>query len=102
MITIEQINGEIAVLEDEKPTHVVMGKLANLYTVRDHMGIGEPDVVTPVVSERVEYSGTSEFAKVIRGKDINRVLPVVDELMSTLEVLNPRLYQSALRNLEEV
>ena len=102
MITIEQINGEIAVLEDEKPTHVVMGKLANLYTVRDHMGIGEPEIVTPVVSERVEYSGTSDFARAIHGKDMNVVLPVVDELMTTLEVLNPRLYQSVLRSVSEL
>ena len=102
MITIEQINGEIAVLEDEKPTHVVMGKLANLYTVRDHMGIGEPEIVTPVVSERVVYDGSGEFAMAIRGKDVNAVLPVIDELMSTIEVLNPRLYQSVLRKLEEV
>lgn len=102
MITIEQINGEIAVLEDEKPTHVVMQKLANLYIVRDHMGIGEPDITAPVISERVTYESNSEFSQTIKGKDVNSVMPVVDELMETLEVVNPRLYQSVLRNLEEV
>ena len=42
MITMEQINGEIAVLEEEKPTYTVMQKLAALYTVRDHMVISQP------------------------------------------------------------
>ena len=37
LISLEQISGEIAALEEEKPTYVIMQKLADLYTVRDHM-----------------------------------------------------------------
>jgi hypothetical protein len=35
-------------------------------------------------------------------KGIEKVFPVLDELMSTIAVLNPRLYQSVIRKLEEV
>lgn len=99
MITIEQINGEIAVLEEEKPTHVVMQKLASLYIVRDHMGIGEPEIEVPVVSKYVTYNGTSDFARAIKDKDVNEILPIIDELMETLNAINPRLYEGVMRQI---
>lgn len=104
MITIEQINGEIAVLEEETPTYVVMQKLADLYTVRDHMGIGESETSTvamKVKNGRVVYDGMSEFAEAIKNKDIYETLKIVDELMDTLSILNPKLYEGVMIKLRE-
>lgn len=101
MISIEQINGEIAVLEEQVPTHIVMQKLAALYTVRDHMGIQTNDTPAPVVvSETIPAYGMSEFLQIIEGKDIKSVIMQIDELMSTLQVLYPRLYGSVIDNLK--
>lgn len=100
MISIEQINGEIAVLEEEKPTHVVMQKLAALYIVRDHMGIGENQ--TTVISETVpEFMIDSDFINNIEGKNIRAIIPKVNELVDAVQITNPRLYDNFMRNIKE-
>lgn len=96
MISIEQISGEIAALEEEKPTYVSMQKLANLYIVRDHM-ILEP--VKTVAQDYVTGVSDSEFSKAINGKSVSEVMKIVDELMDTIMVVNPKLYDSVLRKL---
>ena len=101
MISIEQINGEIATLEEEKPTHIVMQKLANLYTVRDHIVINSQPT-TPVVSEPIipDLGSKSEFAELINGKNTKEILKIVDELMVTLQVINPKLYNSVIQRIQ--
>ena len=96
MISLEQISGEIAALEEEKPTYVSMQKLANLYIVRDHM-ILEP--VKTVTQDYVTGVSDSEFSKAISGKSVSEVMKIVDELMDTIMVVNPKLYDSVLRKL---
>ena len=106
MISIEQINGEIAVLEEQVPTHVIMQKLAALYIVRDHMGIAPAESGAPAVSvvqmETMPKYGESEFLQMIAGKPIADVMPALDELMATVQVLNPRLYDSVIRKLFDI
>ena len=107
MISIEQITGEISALEEEKPTHVIMQKLANLYIVRDHMGIGrnqEQDIITATVREinPASLSSDTDFAKAIDGMDIREVLEVMDELMETLQTIQPRLYDGVMRKLNSM
>ena len=97
MISIEQLNGEIATLEDEKPTHIIMEKLANLYIVRDHMGIGETHHVGTI-----DEIGSSEFLQTVRGKSANTTMLVMDELMDVLKMVNPKLYDSVIVKLKTV
>ena len=92
MISIEQINGEIAVLEDEKPTFEVMRKLADLYTVRDHIIIHREQ-------EPVYLDSDTEFSEIVNGRSPNDVLPVLDEMMIAVEVINPQLYNATMRKL---
>ena len=99
MISIEQINGEISVLEEEKPTHVIMQKLASLYIVRDHMGIGEPQLA--VIQSMPSLGTKSEFAQLIDGMDIKSFALIMDDLMNTLAIINPRLYESVMIKLAE-
>ena len=99
MISIEQLNGEIAILEDETPTHVVMQKLASLYTVRDHM-MTIPNVVSsPASPSVVPPFGSTEFAEKVEGKDLIKTLSLVDEIITTISVLNPSLYAKIMREL---
>lgn len=101
MISMEQITGEIAMLEEEKPTYVTMQKLAALYTVRDHLILAsQPVSPTVVVSETVPDLGTgSEFSTAISGKNTKDILLKMDELMSALQIANPRLYASVIRDI---
>lgn len=101
MINLDLINGEIAALEEEKPTHVSMQKLAALYIVRDHIIMGlQP--TSPVVSVAEVFPSTdtaSEFLNAISGKDIKSVMSVVDELVGTIQLLDTNLYNSFMRKL---
>jgi hypothetical protein len=98
MISIEQLNGEIALLEEETPTHVIMQKLANLYVIRDHM-MTLPNNVPVTPPSVIPHFGNSEFATKIEGKDISSILSLIDEVMSTVSVVNPNLYNSVIRRL---
>ena len=95
MISLEQITGEIAALEEETPTHASMQKLANLYVVRDHMiiqsPVSTPDVIVPI--------SDSDFMQRVSGMDCTLFMRIMDELMSTLSVVNPALYDSVMRML---
>ena len=97
MISLEQINGEISALEEEKPTYVLMQKLANLYVVRDHLVLPTQPEPSVIVSEVISATSNSAFMQAIDGKSTKEVLFVVDELMDALQVLNPALYNNVLR-----
>ena len=104
MISMEQIDGEIAILEDEKPTHIIMEKLANLYTVRDHMVIdSQPVVPVTTVIEKMPILGSgTEFGEVASTKRAEDVFRIIDELMDALMVLNPGLYNSVIRKISDL
>lgn len=99
MISIEQINGEIAALEEEKPTHIIMQKLAALYTVRDHIVINNGPS-TPVVETVPSFGVDNEFSQIVVGKRTQDVMPVISELMDAVSVLQPRLYSSTISKLK--
>ena len=44
--------------------------------------------------------GESEFLKRIKGRELNYVFSVFDELMEALKALNPSLYANTLRRFE--
>lgn len=86
MPNIENVNKEISELESKGDSSwLTYERLAWLYVVRDHMRI-------PIIIE-----GESEFLRTINGKDSTEVWSVMDELMETLKVVQPRVYSSVLR-----
>ena len=52
-------------------------------------------------SGTVSIESESEFAQVINGRKQEEIWPVMDELMSTLKVMNGRLYSGVLRKLSQ-
>lgn len=53
----------------------------------------------PPVGNTIIYEGNSEFLQLVNGRDQDEILPIIDELMTTLQVINPRLYSSVIRKL---
>lgn len=49
----------------------------------------------------VTYSSDTEFSQKIQGMDTDEVIGIMDELMTALQVVNPRLYASVMRRVEE-
>ncbi len=86
---------EIAVeeLQKSQPTYQVCAKLADLYIILDHL---KPD------QKYQEKGPGSEFMLAARGKDIGKVLELMDELMETTQILNPRLYETVIMRLKEL
>lgn len=50
-------------------------------------------------SDTVQYSGDGDFAEAIRGKNSYEMWAVMDELMDTLKIINPRLYDGVMRKI---
>ena len=86
-------------------------KLAAFYTILDHLDDEAPagnineqnsfkgySMSTPEAI--VQFDGESEFAQNINGRDQSEVWPVMDELMSTIKIMNERLYNGVMRKLQ--
>lgn len=113
MITEQDLQEAIAECEGQRnPTSNTCMKLAAFYTIRDKM-YPKSDPVTrpePVVystapapgwNSEVEYKEQSEFSKAIVGMDMDQLIPIMDELMSTLQIVSPRIYSGVMRKLAE-
>ena len=77
-------------------------KLASYYTIMAHMYHNEPNMAGysyALNPDVVAYDGESEFAHIIEGRDSNEVWKIMDELVTTLQVINPRLYNGVMRKL---
>lgn len=96
MISKETIDRAILEHEEKDTTYANCERLAWLYIVRDH--ISTPEAYSP---RTFNTSGDSEFLRAVRGADADRMLSVMDELMAAIQVLHPRMYESAIRKLTE-
>lgn len=103
MISEKELYKAIDSLETcNNPTYETVKKLADFYIVKNELyGCSEPKEKSVEVEETVigDY-GDSDFCKLICGQDSIRVFEVMDELMSTLEIINPRLYNGVMRKLK--
>lgn len=48
----------------------------------------------------IGHIGESDFLGKIEGKDTERMWLLMDELMETLQVVNPRLYNGVMRKID--
>ena len=53
------------------------------------------------VDTRIDYKSDTEFSQAIDGRDAAEVWPVMDEMMSVIQTMVPKLYDSVLRKLRE-
>jgi hypothetical protein len=51
-------------------------------------------------AETIHYDSGTDFSQAIDGRNPDEVWPIMDELMSTVQVLMPRLYDSVMRKLQ--
>lgn len=94
MITEKALLEAIAECQGERnPDARTCRNLASYYTILDHIE-GTPP-------EQYSYNAytSSELSDAIRQMGIDRVLPVLDELLDTVQVTDPKLYASFWRKL---
>ena len=107
MITSQDLDSAIAECKGKRnPDASTCIKLAAYYTIRRELYGEEKDAVPPAYSyapapiqNTVELPGESEFARTVDGMDQRDVLPVIDELMSTLKIVQPKLYNAVMNKL---
>ena len=91
MISLEEVEKTILELEQKDTSYTVCERLAWLYIVRDNLrGTAAPEKLR---------AGSSEFMKLIADKGVNEYMPVIDELMQTLNVVQPKLYEAVIERL---
>nr|DAO63050.1 MAG TPA: hypothetical protein [Caudoviricetes sp.] len=99
MLNLDEINNEILMLETKRDTtYSVIEKLAPLYIVRDHL-TGATPVTQPVP---LDVNGETDFLQAVSGKDSVQVFTVIDELMSTIQATNYRLYEAVMRKVSNI
>lgn len=116
MITEHDLMEAIAECQGERnPNANTCIKLAAFYTIRNELfgkseqvGVAENAIPTysyadaPVpVDTHITYTSDTEFSRAIDGRKPEDIWPVIDEMMSTVQVLMPRLYDGVMRRLQE-
>lgn len=106
MITAQDLKAAIAECQGKRnPDSNTCIKLAAFYTIQREMFGEEKNAEQPVYSyapppeSTIDFNGNTEFARAIDGRVQKEVWPILDELMSTLQVIQPRLYDAVISKL---
>ena len=109
MITEQDLREAIAECHGERnPNSNTCIKLAAYYTILNQITGQAPDGRSyesrssgSAKPEAVMIDSGSEFSQIVNGRKPSEIWPLIDELMETLMVVNPRLYAGVIRRLKD-
>lgn len=99
MLTLREVENAIQEYESVKnPNAGICSKLADLYIVRSNLmgDTGYAQASAPIMSAKLEVS--SDFLRAVKGKE-ESAWDIIDDLMDTLKVAYPRVYESVMRKI---
>lgn len=99
MLSKEEVARAIAECEKTAENYQNCEKLATFYTIFDHLYSEKSEKTETEVKEVIGEYGDTPFLQGIAGKDAREAWLLMDELMSTLSLLTPRLYNGILSRL---
>ena len=113
MLDRKEIDIEIARLEYGESSYQAYAKLANLYTIKNQMKKQEPEMQSRTYEQaysaapaeipvEVGRYGDSEFLREVEGTNEEQVWGIMDDLMDTLQVANPRVYNGVMRKIRSL
>ena len=97
MISKDELDKTILELEMRDTTFANCAKLADLYIVRDHLTGQHTAQPVPLTVDP-----SSEFLQAVDGRDSVSVFAIMDDLMDTLKVTAPRVYEKVLQKVKEI
>ena len=100
MISREWLLDAMDECESEPITAAKREKLSQIYIIYDHLYGFQKS--TSEKQNQIEANGKSDFFRLINGKDLASVLAVIDELISTIQIIQPNLYNAVLAKLQEI
>ena len=104
MITKKDLDSAIAECQGKRnPDAKTCIMLAAFYTIKNEM-FGEEkkaDYSFEPAPYRniIEIDSDSDFARAIDGREQKDIMPVLDELMETIQIIQPRLYSAVMDKL---
>lgn len=106
MITEKELLDAIDECEREPITASKVGKLADLYTIYDHLYGYHPhhqySQSTKVENPKIQIKSDTEFLAAVNGKEAEKVLFILDELMEATKALHPRMYDQILEKISDI
>ena len=107
MMDLREIEWAISQLEQQESSWTACAKLADLYAIRNQMQGDRPAMAAaPQKSQLPDCQalqpGQSDFLQAVSGKPAQDAWAVMDELMQTLEAIQPRVYTSVMRKIQGI
>lgn len=108
MISEKDLQDAIAECQGERhPNANTCIKLGAYYTIYDHLYPKQTErteeisqtIYQTVDEDTIGDYGDSDFYRAISGRKAGEIWPVMNELMDTIMVINPRLYDGVMRQL---
>lgn len=100
MISKRELESAINECESGSADYNTCQQLATFYEIQDHL-YGQQREVEKTEEDIIGAYGESEFLETVSGMKAVNVWMVMDELMATLQAVNPRLYNGVMRKLTE-
>lgn len=104
MITEKELLEAIYECQREPITSFKRGTLADLFIIYDHL-FGVPVDAGYSSANEVENTiftnGDTEFLAKVNGKDTEKIMIILDELMEAIKTLHPRMYDHIIDKIEE-
>lgn len=105
MITERELLRAIDECQQEPITSSKRGILADLFIIYDHL-FGEPTQsgysYENKVENTIEIKGGSEFLFTVNGKNVEKVMAVMDELVEAVKTLHPRMYNRVIEKINDI
>lgn len=105
MITRDDLSAAIAECQGKRnPDAKTCIMLAAFLTIQREMFGEEKEAehysfAPAPIRNTIEIDSGSAFARAVDGRDLGEVFPVIDELMDTLQIVQPRLYSAVMTKL---
>lgn len=101
MINFTEIEKEVINIETSRDTsYATIERLAPLYIALLYNTISGQNAFK--YGGLLEIKGESEFLKAINGKDGANIWPIIDELISTIRILQPNVYESIMSKINSI
>ena len=94
MISLDEIERSILELESKDTTFATCEKLSVLYNVRDHL--------MPKSEVRSNILAKSDLYYLVEGKPQGKVWEVMAELVDSIKVFQPKVYEELMRRLSDI
>lgn len=95
MLSKRDLLNAIAVCEKNPKDYPDCAKLATFYTLYDHL-YGQNDSAVQTSETVIGDYGQDEFLTQIAGCNAEKIWSIIDELMTTLQTMQPKLYNAVL------